>query len=189
MALSSSWALGRLHTLKLSPARPCLKAEVGMHALQPSQSSAGTELRPPESSQGVWERFEIGKALSFGVSVLSLAVSVCPAKSHCSPPWQTLLWEWRRPWFGTQMCVGAVWLGQAAVPLHGSASHCQTDPSWLGVRHGSEVMQAKSWAPRKSHEGPWLYLRSLTDHCLAPCFLFFFLIYLFGHVGSSLWDS
>ena len=81
MALSSIWALGRLHTLKLSPACPCLKAEVGMHAPQPSQSSGGTELRPPESSQGVWERFEIGKALSFGVSVLSLAVSVCPAKS------------------------------------------------------------------------------------------------------------
>lgn len=49
MALSSSWTLGHLHTLKLSPAHPCLKAELGMHAPQPSQSSAGTELRPPES--------------------------------------------------------------------------------------------------------------------------------------------
>lgn len=51
------------------------------------------------------------------------------------------------------MWVLAVRLGQAAVPLCTSASRCQMDLSQWGVRDGSEVMQAKGWAPNKSHKG------------------------------------
>ena len=94
-----------------------------------------------------------------------------PCKITLQPTLANTMWEWRRPWFWTQMCAGAVWLGQAAVPLCASASRYQMDLSQLGVRNGSEVMQAKSWVPHKPHEGSWLYLRSLNDDCQAPCFL------------------